>query len=92
MRSLRYTIVMMACGALLAGHLSVFGPRGGVYAQTDKPVYLAGELLWTKLVVTDAAGLPVSLSKVGYVELLDATTAQVQARVNLVEGVGEAFL
>ena len=92
MRSLRYTIVMMACGALLAGHLSAIGPRERVYAQTDKPVYLAGELLWTKLVVTDAAGLPVSLSKVGYVELLDATTAQVQARVNLVEGVGEACL
>lgn len=92
MRNLRYTIVMMACGALLAGHLSAIGPRERVYAQTDKPVYLAGELLWTKLVVTDAAGLPVSLSKVGYVELLDATTAQVQARVNLVEGVGEACL
>ena len=44
MRSLRYTIVMMACGALLAGHLSAIGPRERVYAQTDKPVYLAGEL------------------------------------------------
>lgn len=90
--NLRDTIVMMACGLLLAGHLSAIGPRERVYAQTDKPVYLAGELLWTKLVVTDAEGLPTALSKVGYVELLDATTAQVQARVNLVEGVGEACL
>ena len=39
--------------------------RERVYAQTDKQVYLAGELLWLKLCLTDASGVPASFSKVG---------------------------
>ncbi|WP_455636197.1 hypothetical protein [Parabacteroides sp.] len=66
--------------------------RERIYVQTDKQVYLAGELLWLKLCVTDATGIPVSFSKVGYVELLDESTALVQAKIEIKEGIGEGWL
>lgn len=66
--------------------------RERVYAQTDKQVYLAGELLWLKLCLTDASGVPASFSKVGYVELLDEAAAVVQAKIEIWNGVGEGWL
>ncbi len=66
--------------------------RERVYLQTDKTLYLAGELVWMKLILTDASGRPFAGSKVGYVELLDKESAQVQAKIELAEGVGEGCL
>jgi hypothetical protein len=57
--------------------------------QTDKALYLAGELVWLKAIATDANGRPSDLSKVGYVELLDDTAPQIQIKLALENGVGE---
>ena len=43
-----------------------------VYVHTDKPFYMAGEIIWYKLYVTDAhLNKPLDMSKVCYVELLN---------------------
>lgn len=62
------------------------------YLQTDKNLYLSGELIWTKILVTDVNGCLSRVSKVGYVELLDGTTAVAQARLSLDGGVGDGYL
>lgn len=66
--------------------------RERIYIQTDKQTYFAGELIWMKLYLTDANGLPASFSKVGYVELLNESTAQVQAKVELSDGIGTGWM
>lgn len=63
-----------------------------VYLQTDKSLYLAGELVWFKMLTTDETGCPLTFSKVGYVELLDESSNQVQAKIELAGGVGEGWL
>jgi hypothetical protein len=62
--------------------------RERVYLQTDKQLYLAGELLWIKLYTTDADGCLTPLSKVGYVELAADSTTEVQVMLNIENGVG----
>lgn len=66
--------------------------RERIYLQTDKQTYLAGELLWVKLYLTDADGIPDSFSKIGYIELVDETTAQVQVKVEITDGTGTCCL
>lgn len=66
--------------------------RERVYIQTDKQTYLAGELMWLKLYLTDAEGIPSSFSKIGYVELLDEAVAQVQIKIDLSEGIGTGWM
>lgn len=66
--------------------------RERVYIQTDKQTYLAGELLWLKVYVTNQAGAPSPLSKVGYVELLDEETALIQVKIEISEGEGSGCL
>ncbi len=66
--------------------------RERIYLHTDKQTYLAGELLWMKLYLTDKEGKPVSFSKVGYVELLDHETAQVQVKLDLEHATGEGWM
>ncbi|MCD7976760.1 MAG: hypothetical protein LUG51_06250 [Tannerellaceae bacterium] len=62
------------------------------YLQTDKNTYLAGELLWTKMYITDPEGIPVSFSKTGYIEVLDTQSAVLQAKIDLTDGTGEGCL
>lgn len=62
------------------------------YLQTDKNTYLAGELLWTKMYITDPEGLPLSFSKIGYIEIIDEHTAVIQAKIDLKEGIGEGCI
>ena len=57
--------------------------RERVYIQTDKQTYLAGELMWIKLYLTDETGMPTSFSKIGYVELVDKDKAQVQVKLDI---------
>lgn len=88
---MKYSILSLILTLLFLGHgdlLAANDFRERIYVQTDKQVYLAGELLWLKLCVTDATGIPVSFSKVGYVELLDESTALVQAKIEIKEGIG----
>lgn len=92
---MKYSILSLILTLLFVGHVGLLAAndfRERIYVQTDKQVYLAGELLWLKLCVTDATGVPVSFSKVGYVELLDESTALVQAKIEIKEGIGEGWL
>lgn len=46
--------------------------REKIFVHTDKSFYLAGETMWYKLYVVNAAdNTPLNISKVGYAELLD---------------------
>ena len=61
-----------------------------IFVHTDKSFYVAGEILWFKLYIVDAsAHLPLQLSKVAYVEILDSTNKNVvQAKIFLNDGEG----
>src|SRR6476661_4880303 len=65
-----------------------------LYAHTDKNAYVAGELIWFKLYYVNAAtNQPLDLSKVAYVEVLDADgKAVAQAKIALKEGQGSGSL
>ncbi|MDH6356768.1 hypothetical protein [Parabacteroides sp. PF5-9] len=77
---------------LQVGNLSAQEIRERIYLQTDKQLYLAGELLWMKLYLTDAEGIPLDFSKVGYVELVDETDPHIQAKVEINNGIGEGWM
>ncbi|MEO7045122.1 MAG: hypothetical protein ABI091_07410, partial [Ferruginibacter sp.] len=61
-----------------------------VYLHTDRSYYLCGDILWFKAYVEDAKNNePLSVSKVAYVELLNASHDPVlQAKINIVNGNG----
>jgi hypothetical protein len=63
-----------------------------VYLQTDKQVYFSGELLWMKLYTTDAEGRLTALSKIGYVELVADSTAEVQVMLDVNGGSGSGWM
>lgn len=63
-----------------------------LYLQTDKDMYLSGELVWLKLLASTTEGQPLNFSKIGYVELLDTNVSQAQLKVELSDGVGNASL
>lgn len=65
-----------------------------MYVHTDKDFYLAGEILWFRLYAVDGFfHKPLDLSKVGYVELLDAdNNAILQAKVKMDMGDGSGSL
>lgn len=57
--------------------------RERVYLQTDKQLYLVGESMWLKLTTTTQDGIPMVLSKVGYVELLDDKEVYQQEKIEI---------
>jgi hypothetical protein len=61
-----------------------------IFVHTDKDFYLAGEILWLKLYIVDAAfHRPLDLSKLAYVEILSPEQRPVlQARIPLTDGLG----
>jgi hypothetical protein len=65
-----------------------------IVVNTDKPDYLAGEILWFKIYCLDAAShRPLDLSKVCYIELLDKDNHFVlQAKIALKEAEGKGSL
>lgn len=67
-----------------------------IFAHTDKTFYIAGEIIWFKLYTVDAGfNRPLDLSKVAYVELLDAVNKpMLQAKVALqnADGNGSFFI
>jgi len=79
-------------GILLTGIvIQLFGQvelRERVYVQTDKYLYLAGEPILMKFLTTDAEQIPITFSKVAYVELVADTTARLQIKVELTNGTG----
>ena len=66
--------------------------RERVYMQTDKQLYLAGELLWLKLYTTDIEGKLMSFSKIGYVELIRDSIPELQVKIDIRDGTGAGWL
>ena len=66
--------------------------RERVYLQTDKQLYLAGELLWMKLYTTDMEGQLMSFSKIGYVELIHDSIPEVQVKLDIRDGSGSGWM
>jgi hypothetical protein len=58
-------------------------PEERIYLHTDKQVYLSGEQLRLKLYLTDSQGRPQSLSKIAYIELLDADGPRLQQKIEI---------
>jgi hypothetical protein len=69
-------------------------PKEKLFVHTDKSVYVAGEVIWFKVYVTDARfHIPVDVSKVAYVEILDkVNTPVLQAKIELQKGSGNGSL
>ncbi len=65
-----------------------------IFTHTDKDTYLAGEIIWFKIYNLDAAThLFADVSKVAYVEMLDAANkAVLQSKVSLKAGRGAGSL
>ena len=63
-----------------------------LYLQTDKDMYLSGELVWLKLLTSTPEGQPLNFSKIGYVELLEKNVSQAQLKVELSDGIGNGSL
>lgn len=63
-----------------------------VYLQTDKDMYLSGELVWLKLMTSTPDGMPLDFSKIAYVELLDVDASKAQLKIELSQGVGNSSL
>lgn len=65
-----------------------------VFMHTDKNAYIAGEIIWFKIYDINATTNTLSdLSKVAYVEILDATNKPLlQSKVALKKGEGDASL
>jgi len=63
-----------------------------VYLQTDKQLYLAGELLWMKMYTTDIKGQLLSLSKIGYVELIHDSIPEIQVSIDILDGTGAGWM
>ena len=63
-----------------------------VYLQTDKQLYLAGELAYMKVFTVTPEKKPLSLSKIVYVELLDEANPRVQVKIELNSGIGDGWM
>ncbi|MNK12320.1 hypothetical protein D3C87_303790 [compost metagenome] len=65
-----------------------------IYVHTDKNSYLAGEILWFKIYNVEAyTNRKVNVSKIAYVELLDAQNKPVlQVKVSLDNGTGSGSI
>ena len=65
-----------------------------IFVHTDKTYYLTGEIIWLKLYNVDAGfHRPINLSKVAYVEIIDAANKPVlQTKILLKNGNGDGSL
>ncbi len=66
------------------------GPQEKLFLHLDRPVYLAGELMWFKVYAVDGGqNKPLALSSVAYVEVLNQANQPVlQGKVALANAVG----
>ncbi|MGC4038262.1 MAG: hypothetical protein QM764_20030 [Chitinophagaceae bacterium] len=66
-------------------------PQEKIFVHTDKTFYVPGEIIWFKVYVVDARfNIPIDLSKVAYVEVLDKNNVPVlQAKTSLEKGSGK---
>lgn len=84
------------CAALLMANAVSAQSVEQLYVQTDKDSYHAGEIIWFRIDNTDAvSGRPISVSKIVYAELLNASNLPVlQGKVAMENtyGAGSFFL
>jgi len=68
--------------------------REKIFTHTDKDLYVAGDIVWFKLYVVNADdNKPIDLSKLAYVEILNADQKPIlQTKVELDKGVGNGSL
>jgi len=62
------------------------------YVQTDKQLYLAGESVLLKILIADTDQIPLTLSKIAYVELIGNSVAPAQIKVELTNGTGSGHI
>ena len=62
--------------------------RERIYVQTDKQLYLAGEPVLMKVLTADPDQIPLTFSKIAYVELIGDSVAREQIKLELIDGVG----
>ena len=79
----------IAWNVQLSGNIGKDELRERIYVQTDKQLYLAGEQIRMKLLTTDTEQIPLVLSKMAYIELVDLVVARIQIMVELSDGTGE---
>jgi hypothetical protein len=84
-------------GFLILCTASIHGQVAGtlaerVYLQTDKQLYLAGELVYMKVFTVTPEKIPISFSKIVYVELLDEANSRAQVKIELHDGVGQGWM
>jgi len=91
MRKILFWLSFVFTAGIRGQSLSVV-PAERVYLQTDKQIYLAGELVYLKVLTVTSGKKPLSFSKIVYVELLDNTNSRVQVKIGLANGIGEGWL
>ncbi len=87
-----FIIAVLTCAGLAQDAAAQQTPGERMYVATDKDNYLAGEIVWMKLITTDVAGAPQEFSKVGYVELVGERDSHARARIDMWNGTGEGTL
>ena len=72
----------------------IYSLREKIFTHTDKDLYVTGDIVWFKLYVANADdNKPIDLSKLAYVEILNADQKPVlQTKVQLDKGVGNGSL
>ena len=83
--------LVFSCTVYIAAAQAVVLPGNGsgseekIYVQTDRSSYLAGEIMWFRVYHTKAGSwVPLDLSSVAYVELLDRNSrAVIQSKIAL---------
>lgn len=75
-------------------HYSEKALQEKLYMHVDKGFYLAGDIIWFKIYVTDASlHQPLAISKVAYVEVLNENNQSIlQAKISLQQGSGNGSL
>lgn len=84
-----YCMLHVLCAG---GQASDTVPCERVYLQTDKSLYLSGETVYLKTLTLTEKKLPLSFSKVAYVELVSDTFSLVQVQTALRDGVGQGIM
>jgi hypothetical protein len=103
MRRLMFFTVLMASAVSAAAQDSAFTKflnyrkevvQEKMFLHTDRDVYLTGETLWLKIYTVDASlHTPIDISKVAYVELVDADNQSVvREKIALSGGIGNGSL
>ena len=82
MKRIVILVISLLLGAA-AGH-----SQDRIFLMTDRPAYLAGDLVYCSLFCTDGNGLISGFSAVAYLELISTDGTATEAKIGLLEGRG----